>query len=76
MSTGGDGSGGSTALSGSSALSWRQYTFCDFVENRIQHKTPSFFRKKPHLKAMGMFSAKAGQDTSCAHASSHRGRGL
>jgi hypothetical protein len=53
-----------------------QYALCGFVHMHIQHTTESSFCKKPHLKAIGMLSVKAGQGTSCARASSHRERGL
>jgi len=47
-----------------------------FMRMRIQYTTASFFCRKPYLKGIGMLSAKAGQGASCAHASSHRERGL
>jgi len=68
VSTDGGGSGGSTALIGSSSvLGWRQYALSGLA---------SFFSRKPSLKAIGMLSAKAGQGASCAQASSHRERGI
>jgi hypothetical protein len=67
VSTDGDGSGGSTALLGSSSVLARcQYARCDFTHIRIQHRTVSFFCRKPYLKAIGMLSGKA----------DHRERGL
>jgi hypothetical protein len=80
VSTGGDGSCGSTAFISSSVPGGRQHALRGFMHMRIQHTiqptTASFFCRKPHPKVIGMLSAKGGQGASCAKASSHRERGL
>ena len=73
----GNGSGGSTLLTGSpSVLDWRQYAVCGFMHMRIQHTTASFFYRKPYLKFIRRLSAKVDQGTSCAQFFGHPERGL
>jgi hypothetical protein len=77
VSTVGEVSGGSTALTGSSSvLGWCQYARCGFVHMGIQHSTAPFLCRKLNLKGIGMLSANAGHGASCAQASSRREWGL